>query len=136
MISARNVGEAARGALTLPKRSSAVPVGDQWLSRDELLSQLAACCERESVQLQRIPDNLLVQLNELSGFWQKLFRLKSGLDYGKIHQFLLDDQPINLKASQRKLGYRPDSITQSLRESVADAPESRSIKLVRDLVSS
>ena len=69
MISARNVGEAARGALTLPKRSSAVPVGDQWLSRDELLSQLAACCERESVQLQRIPDNLLVQLNELRGFW-------------------------------------------------------------------
>lgn len=123
-----------RFIMTLPKRSSAVPVGDQWLSWGELLSRLAACCERESVQLQRIPDNLLVQLNELSGFWQKLFRLKSGLDYGKIHQFLLDDQPINLKASQRKLGYRPDSITQSLRESVADVPESRTIKLVRELV--
>ena len=135
MISARNVGEAARGALTLPKRSSAVPVGDQWLSWGELLSQLAACCERESVQLQRIPDNLLVQLNELSGFWRKLFRLKSGLDYGKIHQFLLDDQPINLKASQRKLGYRAESITQSLRESAADVPEHLAIKMIRELVS-
>ena len=131
----RKVGEAALGALTLPKRSSAVPVGDQWMSWDELLSQLAVCCEREPLKVQRIPDNLLVQFNEVGGFWQKLFRLKSGLDYGKIHQFLLDDQPINLKASQRKLGYRPDRFTRSLRESVADAPESRAIKAVRQLLS-
>jgi len=135
VISARNVGESARGALTLPKRSSAVPVGDQWVSWDDLLSELVLCCERNSVKVLRIPDSLLVQLNEVSGFWQKLFRLKSGLDYGKIHQFLLDDQPINLRASQRKLGYRPDSIAQALCESAADVPEHLAIKMVRELVS-
>jgi len=134
VISALTVGEAALGALTRPKRSSAVPVGDIWMPWDELLSQLAACCERESVQVQRIPDNLLVQFNEISGFWQTLFRLKSGLDYGKIHQFLLDDEPINLSASQRKLGYRPHRIIQSICESAADVPESRAIKAVRRLL--
>jgi dihydroflavonol-4-reductase len=134
VISARNVGEAALGALTLPKRSSAVPVGDIWMSWDELLSQLAVCCEREPLKVQRVPDNVLVQFNEIGGFWQKLFWLKSGLDYGKIHQFLLDDQPINLRASQRKLGYRPDRIARSLCESAADVPESRAIKAARQLL--
>lgn len=134
VISARNVGEAALGALTLPKRSAAVPVGDQWMTWDELLSTLVVCCEREPVAVQRIPDKLLVQFNEVSGFWQKLFRLKSGLDYGKMHQFLLDDQPINLSASQRKLGYSADDIRQALRETAADVPESRAIKAMRQLL--
>ena len=75
-----------------------------------------------------------MQFNEIGGFWQKLFWLKSGLDYGKIHQFLLDDQPINLRASQRKLGYRPDRIARSLCESAADVPESRAIKAARQLL--
>lgn len=136
VISARNVGAATLGALTLPKRSAAVPIGDQWMSWDDLLTELVLGCGREVVPIQRIPDKLLVQFNELSGFWQKLFRLKSGLDYAKMHQFLLDDEPINLAASQRKLGYKALDIRQSLRETAADVPESRALKAMRQLLGS
>lgn len=135
VISAANVGRATAGALSLPKRSSAAPIGDLWMTWDGLLSGIAAACGREAVPIQRIPDRLLVQFNELSGIGQKLFRLQSGLDYGRMHEFLLDDQPINLKTSQRKFGYAPDDVAQAFAETASNVPESRAIAAVRKLMS-
>lgn len=134
VISAANVGEAAAGALQGPKRSSAVPIGDMWMSWESLLGTLAECCDRGALPFTEIPDRLLLQFNEMSGLGQKLFRLKSGLDYGRMHDFLLDDEPIDLRASQRKLGYRPDDIRIALRETAANVPESRTIKALRRLL--
>ncbi len=134
-ISVRNVAEATLGALTLPRRSSAVPVGDVWLSWEDLLATLARCCGRDDVPVKRIPDRLLVQFNELSGLWQKLFRLRSGLDYGRMHEFLLEDTPVDLKQSQRKLGYKPLDISVALAETANNVPESKSIAAIRRLMS-
>jgi nucleoside-diphosphate-sugar epimerase len=134
VISAANVGEAAAGALEYPRRSSATPVGDAWMSWEALLASLVACCGREALPVTRIPDRLLVQFNELSGLGQKLFRLKSGLDYGRMHEFLLDDQPIDLRASQKKLGYTPGDISKALAETADDVPESRAIAALRRLL--
>lgn len=136
VISAANVGQATVGAVTRPKRSSATPVGDAWLTWDELLSTLASCCGRSAVPVQRIPDKLLVQFNEMSGLWQKLFRLRSGLDYGRMHEFLLDDVPIDLRASQRKLAYQPGDIAIALAETASNVPESRAIAAMRKLLRS
>lgn len=134
VISAGNVGEAAAGALSLPRRSGSTPVGDQWMSWEALLGTLVECCGRDPLPVTRIPDRLLVQFNELSGLGQKLFRLKSGLDYGRMHEFLLDDRPIDLRASQKKLGYRPADIHQALAETADDVPESRAIAALRRLL--
>jgi nucleoside-diphosphate-sugar epimerase len=134
VISAANVGEAAAGALEFPKRSGATPVGDCWMSWEALLGTLVECCGREPLPVTQIPDRLLVQFNELSGLGQKLFRLKSGLDYGRMHEFLLDDRPINLRASQQKLGYRPGDIRQALAETADNVPESRAISALRRLL--
>jgi nucleoside-diphosphate-sugar epimerase len=134
VISAANVGEATAGALELPKRSSATPIGDRWMSWEELLGTLAECCGRDTLAVTRIPDRLLVQFNELSGIGQKLFRLKSGLDYSRMHEFLLDDKPVDLRASQRKLAYRPDDIKRALTETAGNVPESRAIAALRRLL--
>ncbi len=134
VISAGNVGEATAGALALPRRSSAVPIGDRWMSWEELLGSLVAVCGRDALPVSRIPDRLLVQFNELSGLGQKLFRLRSGLDYGRMHEFLLDDEPINLRTSQKKLGYAPTDIQRALAETAANVPESRAIKALRSLM--
>ena len=135
VISAANVGRATVGALTYPKRSSAVPIGDQWLSWESLLQTLVQACGRAELKVTTIPDSLLVQFNEISGFWQKLFRLRSGLDYGKMHQFLLDDEPVNLRNSQKKLGYTPDDIEQALTETAENVPESKAVAAIRKLMS-
>jgi nucleoside-diphosphate-sugar epimerase len=134
VIGAGNVGEAAAGALTFPKRSGATPVGDQWMSWEALLAALVECCGRDPLPVTRIPDRLLVQFNELSGLGQRLFRLKSGLDYGRMHDFLLDDRPIDLRASQKKLGYRPGDIHRALAETADNVPESRAIAALRRLL--
>ena len=135
VISARNVGEAAAGAVESPKRSSVTPVGDQWMTWESLMTTLARACGREDVPLMHVPDKLVVQFNELSGLGQKLFRVKSGLDYGRMHQFLLDDKPVKLAASQKKLGYSPDDIGQALAETAANVPESKAVAALRKLMS-
>lgn len=134
VISARNVGMATAGALEYAKRSTATPVGDDWLSWEQLFTQLAAACGRPEVTVRRIPDKLLVQFNELSGLGQRLFRIRSGLDYGRMHDFLLDETPINLRASQKRLHYDPSDINLALAETAANVPESKTISALRTLL--
>ena len=134
VTSAANVGHAAAGALELPKRSTATPVGDCWMSWEELLGTLVECCGREPLPVSRIPDRLLVQFNEMSGYGQKLFRLKSGLDYGRMHEFLLDDRPVDLRTSQKKLGYEPGDMRIALSETASNVPESKAIAALRRLI--
>lgn len=134
VISAANVGRATAGALEFAKRSTATPVGDAWLSWEQLLTRLAEACGRPEVAVIRVPDKLLVQFNEMSGFWQRLFRLRSGLDYGRMHDFLLDETPINLAASQKRLHYAPSDIGIALAETAANVPESRAISALRNLM--
>tara|TARA_R110000772_G_scaffold96694_1_gene195564 strand:- start:118817 stop:119833 length:1017 start_codon:yes stop_codon:yes gene_type:complete len=135
VISAANVGRATAGAIEYAKRSSATPVGDAWLSWEALLTGLAEACGRPDVSVVRVPDKLLVQFNEMSGFWQRLFRLRSGLDYGRMCDFLLDETPVNVAASQKRLHYGTSDIAVALAETAADVPESRAMRALRGLMS-
>lgn len=134
VVSARNVGAAAAGALRYPKRSSAVPVGDRWMSWDELFSTLARCCGRPPMSVARVPDKLLTQFNQLSGLGQRLFRLRSGLDYGRMQDFLLDETPVNLRNSRQRLGYAPGDLDSAFAETVASVPESRATRALRSIL--
>lgn len=134
VISAANVGAASAGALARAKRGSATPIGDRWMSWDELFGTLAACCGRGEVPISRVPDRLLVQFNELSGLGQKLFRLRSGLDYGRLHEFLLDETPVKLRAAQRRFGFTPADPRIALAETAGDVPESRAMAALRQLL--
>lgn len=134
VISAAHVGAAAAGALARARRSGATPIGDRWMTWEELLTTLATCCGRGELPVTRVPDRLLIQFNELSGLGQRLFRLRSGLDYSRMHEFLLDDEPIDLRASQRRLAYGGGDIRRALEETAANVPESKAVAALRRLL--
>lgn len=121
-ISARNLARAASTALRR-SQNAAIPIGDCNISWDDLLLRLSELSGRGKTKIVRLPDALFAAMVRAGGIAQKLFAAESGLDFAKMHEFLLEENYIDLKASQELLDYRSGRIDSALVETIDSTPE-------------
>lgn len=130
-ISADNVARATAGALLYPTQSSSLPIGDRNISWDELLLTLSRLAGRENIALVRLPDAAMAGMFRMSALGQSLIGAKTGLDFARMHDLLLQENYIDPSESQQLLRYGSGCIETALAETVACVPEVRALGLWR-----
>lgn len=134
-IPARNVGEAAAGALQRDPAGGnlSLPIGDGQLSWDDLLLKFASLGGRKHAAITRLPSPLFAKLNGLGAVSLRLLRQPMGLDFARMHEFLLMQLDADLVHSQQQLGYSPDSISDALSATVQSVHEPLPLRSWRKL---
>ncbi|MBT8138786.1 MAG: NAD(P)-dependent oxidoreductase [Gammaproteobacteria bacterium] len=124
-ISAENIGRASLGALLRPHNAEALslPLGDCTLSWDEMIAQLAAASGRRNVHIRRLPDLMLQAANTSGALALAVTGNTGGLDFARMHEFLLLQLDADLDHSRELLDYERSDIRHALAATVASVPE-------------
>ncbi|KAA1189434.1 NAD-dependent epimerase/dehydratase family protein [Pseudohalioglobus sediminis] len=124
-ISAKNVGRATLGALSAPRVSARIPIGDCQLSWDDMLRQLAKLSGKNDVSVMRMPDSVFAGLMRMGSVTLRLIGEKSGLDFSRLGELLTREFDVDLAASQKLLDYGDPDIEPALAATVASVPDYR-----------
>jgi dihydroflavonol-4-reductase len=135
-ISAESLAKATLGALGRPGKSVSLPVGDCPISWDELLVRLSALAGRPEKVVTRMPERVFVGMTSMGEFAMRMVGVKSGLNYARMHEFLLAENCADLVASQQLLGYGDPDIDAALAATVASVKENGLIARWRSWVDS
>lgn len=124
-ISAENIGRATLGALLRPHNAKALslPVGDCTLSWDEMIAQLAEVSGRQNVRIRRLPDMLLKGVNTMGAVALAVTGNTGGLDFARMHEFLLLQLEADLEHSRALLNYPRENIRTALAATASSVPE-------------
>jgi nucleoside-diphosphate-sugar epimerase len=126
-ISAENVGRATLGALSAPRVSARMPIGDCQLSWDDMLLQLARLSGKNDDSVIRMPDSIFTGLTRMGAVTMRLVGEKSGLDFSRLDALLTRDYDVDLAASQKLLNYGDPDIEPALAATVASVPDYRRV---------
>lgn len=122
-ISAENLAKATLGALRRPGDSASLPIGDCPISWDDLLVRLSELAGRPDKSVTRMPDRVFVGMTSMGELAMRTLGVKSGLNFARMHEFLLADNSADLEASQQLLGYGDPDIDAALAATVASVTE-------------
>ncbi|WP_162845999.1 NAD-dependent epimerase/dehydratase family protein [Seongchinamella sediminis] len=126
-ISAENIGKAVSGALQHPEASISVPVGDCNLSWDDMLLHLGELSGKSQDSVMRLPSGLFSGMTRVGAMAMRLVGEKSGLDFARLDDLLLEDNAIDLAPSQALLQYGEADIKPALAATLESVPDYRQV---------
>jgi nucleoside-diphosphate-sugar epimerase len=124
IISARSLAEATVNALSLPEKSSNLPIGDLNITYEDLLKQICKYAGRTDDSITLINDDLFLELMKTGGVFKELFQIESGLDTRHIGDLLLSELFFDNTESVNELQYTTGIALDALNDTIASCDES------------
>jgi nucleoside-diphosphate-sugar epimerase len=133
-ISVKNVAKATLGALARTGESASLPIGDCQISWDELLVRLSELSGRSGKPVIRLPQPVFVGMTSLGEVAMRAVGVKSGLNFARMHEFLLAEISADLATSQQLLEYGATNVDAALAATVASVQRKGLVSRLRSWV--
>ncbi|MCB1616839.1 MAG: hypothetical protein KDI30_12550, partial [Pseudomonadales bacterium] len=127
MISAATTARAVRGALS-QEHSMRLPVGDAYMSWEQLLEAICRYTGRKDTRVSLIPDALFREVSRTGGFFKALAGIESGLEIRYLSELLLSECRFDPHESRSVLGYRGGDLDEAIALTVNSVPENVYLK--------
>lgn len=122
-ISVKTLALAIAGVLNHVEESGPVPVGDENITWEQMLTRISQQMQNKPRKVVCLPLGLFSELTKIGAVFQDLLGMKSGLDQHRIHEIITNESFMDASEAKALLHYSGGDLDEAFADTVHSCPK-------------